>query len=131
MAELTNTPQDSILTSVKKLLLINEDYEAYDPDIIMHINTFLTVLYQVGVGKAGFFISDKSATWEEFLVDVAKFNAAKTYVYLRVRLLFDPPTSGTAVEAIKENIKELEWRLFVEADPPLNETAWGRSDIRE
>ena len=129
MAEITNTPKDSILTSVKKLLQIAEDYEHYDPDIIIHINTFLTVLYQVGVGKPGFFITDKSATWEDFLVDEAKFNEAKTYVYLRVRLLFDPPTSGTAVEAIKENIKELEWRLFVDADPPLSETDWGKVTV--
>ena len=126
MAEITNTPSDSILTSVKKLLQIAEDYEHYDQDIIIHINTFLTVLYQVGVGQKGFFITDKSATWADFLVDEAKYNEAKTYVYLRVRLLFDPPTSGTAVEAIKENIKELEWRLFVDADPPLSETDWGR-----
>lgn len=123
--EVVNTPKESILTSVKKLLQIGEEYEHYDQDIIIHINTYLTVLYQVGVGVPGFFIVDKTATWDQFLIDEAKFNAAKTYVYLRVRLVFDPPQSGTAVEAIKENIKELEWRLFVDADPPLTETDWG------
>lgn len=123
--EAVNTPRESILTSVKKLLQIGEEYEHYDQDIIIHINTYLTVLYQVGVGVPGFFIVDKTATWDQFLIDEAKFNAAKTYVYLRVRLVFDPPQSGTAVEAIKENIKELEWRLFVDADPPLTETDLG------
>lgn len=125
MADVINTPKESILTSVKKLLQIGEEYEHYDPDIIIHINTFLTRLYQVGVGKPGFFITDKTATWDEFLIDEAKFQQAKTYVYLRVRMLFDPPQSSTATEAIKENIRELEWLLFVDADPPLSETDWG------
>lgn len=116
---------ESILTSIKKLLGIPEEYEAYDPDIIIHINTFLTRLYQVGVGVPNFFIVDKTATWDQFLVDEAKYQQAKTYVYLRVRMLFDPPQSGAASEAFKENINELEWLLFVDADPPLTEVAWG------
>ena len=108
---------ESILTSIKKLLGIPEEYEAYDPDIIIHINTFLTRLYQVGVGVPNFCITDKSATWDDFLVDTAKFQQAKTYVYLRVRLIFDPPQSGAA--------NELEWLLFVDADPKLADEEWG------
>lgn len=116
---------ESILTSIKKLLGIPEEYEAFDQDIIMHINTILTRLYQVGVGAQNFFITDKSATWDQFLIDESKFQQAKTYVYLRVRLLFDPPQSGSANEAIKETMRELEWLLFVDADPPLSDVDWG------
>lgn len=117
---------ESILTSVKKLLGIPEEYEAYDPDIIVHINTMLTRLYQVGVGVKGFFITDKSQTWDQFLLDESKFQQAKTYVYLRVKLIFDPPTSGSANEAMKETMRELEWLLFVDADPSLEDVDWGR-----
>ena len=121
----TNPMLDSILTSIKKMLMIDESYEHYDPDIIIHINTFLTRLCQVGIGQPGFYITDKTATWEDFLVDVPRFQQAKTYVYLRVRLLFDPPQSGAAVDAMEKNLRELEWLLFVDADPPLSETDWG------
>ena len=112
---------ESILTSVKKLLGIAEEYEHFDPDIIMHINTVLTRLYQVGVGVPNFYIVDKTATWDQFLVDEAKYQQAKTYVYIRVRLLFDPPTSGQAVEALKETMRELEWLLYVDADNALDD----------
>jgi hypothetical protein len=116
---------ESILTSIKKLLGIPEEYEAFDQDLIIHINTMLTRLYQVGVGVQNFFITDKSATWDQFLIDESKFQQAKTYVYLRVRLLFDPPQSGSANEAIKETMRELEWLLFADADPPLSDIDWG------
>jgi hypothetical protein len=112
---------ESILTSIKKLLGIPEEYEAFDQDIIIHINTFLTRLYQVGVGVKGFSIYDKSATWDQFLVDESKYQQAKTYVYLRVRLIFDPPTTGAASEAFKESLRELEWLLFVDADNALDD----------
>lgn len=116
---------ESILTSIKKLLGIPEEYQAFDTDIIIHINTMLTRLYQVGVGVPNFYITDKTATWDQFLIDESKFQQAKTYVYLRVRLLFDPPQSGSANEAIKETLRELEWLLYVDADPPLTEVDWG------
>lgn len=116
---------ESILTSIKKLLGIPEEYEAFDQDLIIHINTMLTRLYQVGVGVPNFSIVDKSATWDQFLIDESKYQQAKTYVYLRVRLLFDPPQSGSANEAIKETMRELEWLLFVDADPPLSDVDWG------
>lgn len=115
---------ESILTSIKKLLGIPEEYEAFDQDLIIHINTFLTRLYQVGVGVKNFSIVDKTATWEEFLEDESKFQQAKTYVYIRVRLIFDPPQSGAANEALKETLRELEWLLFVDADPVLSDTDW-------
>lgn len=116
---------ESILTSIKKLLGIPEEYEAFDQDLIIHINTMLTRLYQVGVGVPNFSIVDKSATWDQFLTDESKYQQAKTYVYIRVRLLFDPPQSGAANEAFKETLRELEWLLFVDADPPLSDIDWG------
>lgn len=116
---------ESILTSIKKLLGIPEEYEAFDQDLIIHINTMLTRLYQVGVGVPNFSIIDKSATWDQFLIDESKYQQAKTYVYIRVRLLFDPPQSGAANEAFKETLRELEWLLFVDADPPLSDVDWG------
>lgn len=119
------TPNESILTSVKKLLQIGEEYEYYDQDIIILINTFLTRLNQLGVGVSNFYIADKTATWDQFLIDPVKFQQAKSYVYLRVRLLFDPPTSSTASKAMEDNARELEWLLCVDADPPLSETFLG------
>lgn len=108
--------KESILTSIKKLLEIAEECEHFDTDLIIHINTFLTRLYQVGVGTKGFFITDKTATWEDFLQDESKYQQAKTYVYLRVRLIFDPPTAGSAIEAFNETLRELEWLLCIDAD---------------
>lgn len=123
---------ESILTSIKKLLGIAEDYEHFDADLIIHINTFLTRLYQVGVGIKNFAIYDKSATWADFLgEDEVKFQQAKSYVYIRTKLLFDPPQSGAANEAFKEAMRELEWLLFVDADPGLDEVDWGGEDDGE
>ena len=123
---------ESILTSIKKLLGIAEDYEHFDADLIIHINTFLTRLYQVGVGAKNFAIYDKTATWADFLgEDEVKFQQAKAYVYIRTKLLFDPPQSGAANEAFKEAMRELEWLLFVDADPGLDEVEWGGGDSDE
>nr|DAO53500.1 MAG TPA: hypothetical protein [Caudoviricetes sp.] len=108
----------SILTSTKKLLGIAEDYEHFDTDIIMHINSVFMILNQLGIGPAnGFSISDKFATWTDFLPEDNKnFEAVKSYMNLKVRLLFDPPMSSAVMEAMKQMIAELEWRLNVEAE---------------
>lgn len=110
---------ESILTSIKKLLGISEEYEQFDTDIIIHINTVFMNLTQLGVGPSkGFYIENSDATWDEF-VDTDKFtefNAVKTYVYLKVKLLFDPPLSASVMESIKNTIAELEWRLNVAAE---------------
>lgn len=112
---------NSILNDIKKLLGIDESYEAFDVDIIIHINTFLRVLNQLGVGIRGFSISDKSSKWIDFLGDGANnLNEAKTYIYLRTRLAFDPPTSSYVTNSFNEMIKELEWRLNVEVDPGMD-----------
>lgn len=111
---------ESILTSIKKLLGIEEDYEHFDADIIMHINSVINALTQMGIGSdEGFSIEDKMKTWEDFLGKGAvNMNAVKTYVYLKVRLLFDPPSSSAAVESINRLASEMEWRLNVTAETP-------------
>lgn len=105
---------DSILNSVKKILGIAADYDAFDTDIIIHINTVFSTLNQLGLGPTdGFMIEDDSAVWEDFLLGDMRLNHVKTYAYLRVRVLFDPPTAGFTLTALQEQIKELEWRLSV------------------
>lgn len=110
---------DSILYSIKKMLGIDKDYTAFDTDVIIHINTALFNLHQLGVGKTenAFSIQDKNSKWSDFLEDDKNFEAVKSYIYLKVRLLFDPPASSSVIDAIKRSIDELEWRLQVEADP--------------
>ena len=110
---------DSILTSIKKLLGITEEYTHFDPDIITHINSAFFTLTQLGVGPSeGFSIKNSSATWGDFLSNANSKNleAVKSYVYLKVKLLFDPPLTSSVTEAIKSQISEYEWRLNVEAD---------------
>lgn len=109
---------ESILTSIKKLLGISEDYEHFDEDIIMHINSVLMILTQVGVGpEEGFSITGNYETWEDFLgSDISKLMAVRTYIYLKVKLLFDPPQSSAAIESINRLINEFEWRLNVAGD---------------
>jgi len=112
---------DSILTSIKQNLGLEDDYTAFDPDIVMYINSALSTLTQLGVGPVeGFSISDKTALWVTFMGSDPRLNAVKTYVTLRVRLLFDPPQSGYAVTMMQEQIKEHEWRLNVQ----MEHTIW-------
>ena len=112
---------DSILTSIKKLLGIDESYDHFDPDIIMHINSVFAILTQLGVGPVnGFSIQGDDERWSSFIGEnFDLFALVKSYVYLRVRLLFDPPLSSAAIDAINRQISEFEWRMFVTADPPL------------
>lgn len=109
---------ESILTSIKKLLGITEDYTHFDADIIMHINSVFTTLTQLGVGPSeGFYIEDATTDWTEFIPDLTKLQAVKSYIYLKVRLLFDPSSLGSAtLAAYERQIKELEWRLNVAAE---------------
>lgn len=108
---------DSILESIKKLLGIPEDYGHFDQDVVIHINSVLIALKQIGVGpEGGFSITGPGETWDLFLGSAADMEAVKSYVYLKVRLLFDPPQSSALIEAIKAQAAELEWRLLVEAD---------------
>ena len=105
---------DSILTSIKKLLGITEEYTHFDADIIMHINSVFMILSQLGVGPDnGFRIEDESATWDQYITENDNLDAVKSYIHLKVKLLFDPPLSGAVMEATKQMINELEWRLNV------------------
>lgn len=105
---------DSILLTIKKGIGIYPSYEAFDPDIIMHINSVLFILTQEGIGpKEGFNITGQDETWEDFLGESnTKLSAVQSYVTLKTRLLFDPPQSGTLNEQITKLISELEWRLY-------------------
>lgn len=108
---------DSILTSIKKLLGIAEEYEHFDSDIIMHINSAFTILHQLGVGpEKGFLIKDKSTTWNEYISEDSNLEAVKSYIYLKVKLIFDPPLSSITTEVIENQIRELEWRLNASVD---------------
>lgn len=113
---------ESILISIKKLLGITEEYTHFDDDIIMHINSVLMILTQMGVGpKEGFMIEDDSFTWEDFIGDRTDLQAVKTYVYLKVRLLFDPPSSSSVADSMNRMIGEFEWRLNTAVDPEESE----------
>lgn len=109
---------ESILTSIKKLLGISEELTHYDPDIIFHINSVFRILKRVGVGpSSGFKIKDGTATWADFMQDSDDIEEVKTYVYLRVKLLFDSESlSSTYIALVKEQIAELEWQLNIECD---------------
>jgi len=105
---------DSILVSIKKLLGITEEQTDFDADIIMHINTTFTILNELGVGpEEGFIIEDENKYWSEYISDARKLDKIKTYMYLRVKLYFDPPQNSTLLESMNRQKDELEWRLNV------------------
>lgn len=113
---------ESILVSIKKILGINADYEHFDPDLIIHINSVFMILNQLGVGPPeGFTITDSSSTWSDFVSDTTKIESIKTYIALKVRLVFDPPQSSAVLSSMERTVSELEWRLNVAVDPS-NET---------
>ncbi len=108
---------ESILTSIKKLLGIAEEYEHFDADIIMHINSVFSVLTQLGVGpENGFSITDKDATWDDFIKGDSRLEMVKSYMHQKVKLLFDPPLSSAVIESTNRILSELEWRINVAAE---------------
>lgn len=105
---------DSILNSIKKILGIDSTYDVFDVDILIHINSVFSTLNQLGIGPdEGFMIQDETAEWTDFLGTDLRLNSVKTYVYLRVRLLFDPPTTSYLIESLSKQLQEIEWRLNV------------------
>ena len=115
---------DSILTSIKKLLGITEEYEHFDADLIMHINSVFMVLAQIGVGPpTGFMIKDDSAIWADFVPEEPVLEAVKSFVYLKVRLLFDPPLNSSVIESMNRQISEYEWRLNIVAESLNSESS--------
>lgn len=112
--------ESSILTSTKKVLGIAEAYTAYDLDILTHINSTFATLEQLGVGPVGgFFIEDASTGWDEYPVPVDQLNMVRAYVFLKVRMVFDPPTTSFVLESHDRQIKEFEWRLNVAREEAL------------
>ena len=114
---------DSILTSIKKMLGMTDDYDHFDTDIIMDINAVFMNLKQLGIGpKEGFVIEDDTATWDEY-INIEEYpekttllSSVKTYIYLKVKLAFDPPINQSLIQSINAQIDELEWRLNVEVE---------------
>ena len=102
---------EQILTSIKKLLGIYEENTDFDTDILIHINSVITILNQLGIGPDEGFTVDEDTTWNDYLDDNTKINSVKSYIYLKVKLIFDPPMSSAIKEANKQMIDELEWRL--------------------
>lgn len=114
---------DSILNSIKKLIGPEADYGPFDRDLIMHINSAFMVLAQIGLGPSRpFHITGAEETWEDFMGDVNNYLSVVDYVYLRCRLIFDPPTSSFVLSSLDEQRKELEWRLNVMAETPVWDT---------
>lgn len=110
--------EDSILLSTKKSLGLDPSMEHFDTDIIMCVNTALNVLTQLGVGPIeGFSISSAEETWDQFLGDETRLNLVKTYVFLKTKMIFDPPTIGGLISSYQEQLKEYEWRINVQVDP--------------
>ena len=105
----------SILDSVKKVIGMDPGYTAFDLDVIMHINSMFSKLYNLGVGPktAAFEIEDKTAKWSDFLQGKTNINMAKTYVCMSVRLIFDPPATSFGIEAIQKEIDQMGWRLNI------------------
>lgn len=109
--------EESILNSIKDLLGPDSDYDVFNNEILIHINMALSVLTQHGVGPSeGFIVTNEDATWQDFLGDSKDLEMAKTYVYMKVKMAFDPPSSSFVLSNMKESCQEFEWRLMVAMD---------------
>ena len=115
-----NNINDSILNSVKKALGIDPVYTVFDPDLVMHINSVFSVLHQIGIGPDNQFYIETSGseTWSDFLSGSNTLNMVESYMYIKVRLLFDPPANTSVLQALKETAAEYEWRMNVEVETP-------------
>ena len=117
----TNVLTTSILLSIKKMLGLDKDYDIFDPELIIHINSVFGTLHQLGVGlEESFTITGDSEIWSDFTTEGEEIEEVKSYMYMRVRLLFDPPSSSFVLASFKEQIKELEWRLQCKAEEIIN-----------
>lgn len=112
---------ESILTTAKKLITgLTEDDTSFDMDLIIHTNSTLNILSELGAGDPNYQIEDDANTWDEFIADKAYLNMCKSYLALKVRMLFDPPTAGPIIESYNKQLGELEWRINAAADPKDN-----------
>lgn len=111
----------SILTDVKQVCGIEPEYTFYDLDLTMHINSAFATLHQLGIGPdEAFEITDATETWDDFIAGNTKFNSVRTYVALKVKSIFDPPSTSFVIAAMEKQLQELEWRLNVVRE----ETEW-------
>lgn len=115
--EVNISNNDSILTSIKKLMGLTEEYDAFDQDILILINSVLFELEQIGVkAKDGFSLTDKTVVWSDYSDDDRLLNALKPYIYMKTKLTFDPPTSSGALDSMNRIIDRFEWRINLYAD---------------
>lgn len=113
---------DSILGSIKKLLGIVEEHDQFDVDLIIHINSVFMILTQLGIGPSeGFTISDSSAVWSDYDTNGASVEGIKTYMYCKIKPIFDPPSNSFTLEALNKQAAEYEWRMSVIVDPPFTD----------
>ena len=106
--------EPSILVNTKKILGLNADYTSFDLDILTHINAAFSTLHQLGIGPSdGFSVEDDTTEWNDFLANGPILNTVKSYIYLKVRMLFDPPSTSFAIESMKQQIEEFENRLVL------------------
>lgn len=115
--------EESIFESIKSLLGPDASYDVFDQDILIHINTAIAVLTQLGVGPStGFIVTGPDETWSDFIGDLKTLQMVKSYIYMKVKMAFDPPANSSVLNAYQEACKEYEWRLNVEVDPTLLDT---------
>ena len=122
--EVNISSNDSILTSIKKLMGLTEEYDAFDQDILILINSVLFELEQIGVkAKDGFSLTDKTVVWSDYSDDDRLLNALKPYIYMKTKLAFDPPTSSWALDSMNRIIDRFEWRinLYVDTGGTVND----------
>lgn len=103
--------QDSIFLSVKQMAGLPIEDDSFNLDVLVHTNSVLNILGQLGVGPENFVITGESETWRDFLGETMRFEMVKTFVYLKTRLVFDPPTNSVLMQALKEQAAEYEWRI--------------------
>ena len=121
--------EESILKTIKQLIGCPDDFEQFDLDLTIHINSAFATLTNLGVGpKEGYRIIGPDNVWSEFEEDAQKLSLIKDYVYIKTRLLFDPPTSGSLMDSLKEQLNEMEWRLYMLYYPISEDDEKGKSD---
>lgn len=108
---------DSIVATIKKMLGLEDNYTPFDMDVIVHINTALLTLCQMGIGpREGYTVTDYDQTWDDFLTNKVFLGGVKTWIYLQVKMLFDPPTNSFVMDAMKQQSEQILWRLNVQAE---------------
>ena len=123
---------ESILNSIKKFIGLSDAYTAFDPDLIILINSEFSTLHQVGVGTSSAFkIEDESSVWSDFSGDKDYIESVKELIGIRVKMIFDPPANSFVMEALKSKADELTWRLNVADDPILREESTSDNDVED